>query len=309
MDKTMTLLLFLFTLLFTTSISKDHCNKDDKKTVLKIKKSLNSHVPWDPLIECGGAGDIKDHIISLIIYGSPISGQIPPEVGDLPYLETLIFGNLSKLTGPIQPTIAKLKKLRTLRLTLTKLTGPVPDFLSQLKNLVEIDLSHNDLSGSIPSSLSMLPNIFNFILSYNKLTGTVPDLYLSHNQLSGSIPKSLGKLDFNRIDFSWNKLEGDASILFGANKTTGYIDLSRNMFQFDLSKVKIPKTLGILELNHNGITGNIPVQWTEAPLQFFNVSYNRLCGCIPSGGKLQTFDTSSYFHNKCLCGAPLKSCK
>ncbi|GKV34618.1 hypothetical protein SLEP1_g42981 [Rubroshorea leprosula] len=30
---------------------------------------------------------------------------------------------------------------------------------------------------------------------------------------------------------------------------------------------------------------------------------------IPVGGKLQRFDYSSYFHNRCLCGAPLPSCK
>ncbi|CAF1789320.1 unnamed protein product [Brassica oleracea var. botrytis] len=83
----------------------------------------------------------------------------------------------------------------------------------------------------------------------------------------------------------------------------------RNMFQFDLSRVEIPKTLGILDLNHNGIIGSIPVQWTGTPLQIFNVSYNRLCGCIPTGGKLQEFDSYSYFHNKCLCGAPLDRCK
>ncbi|RID42673.1 hypothetical protein BRARA_J02541 [Brassica rapa] len=38
-------------------------------------------------------------------------------------------------------------------------------------------------------------------------------------------------------------------------------------------------------------------------------SYNRLCGPIPTGGSLQRFDSYIYFHNKCLCGAPLDSCK
>ncbi|KAG7549800.1 Leucine-rich repeat [Arabidopsis thaliana x Arabidopsis arenosa] len=332
MDKTMTVLsslLFLFTFL-TISLSKDLCNQNDKNTLLKIKKSLNNpyHLAsWHPetdccswyCLECGDA-TVNHRVTALTIFSGQISGQIPPEVGDLPYLETLVFRKLSNLTGQIQPTIAKLKNLRYLRLSWTNLTGPIPDFLGQLKNLEFLELSFNDLSGSIPSSLSTLPNIMALELSRNKLTGsipesfgsfpgTVPDLRLSHNQLSGPIPKSLGNLDFNRIDFSRNKLEGDASMLFGANKSTWSIDLSRNMFNFDISKVEIPKALGILDLNHNGITGNIPVQWTEPPLQFFNVSYNKLCGHIPTGGKLQTFDSYSYFHNKCLCGAPLEICK
>ncbi|KAF2571349.1 hypothetical protein F2Q70_00006514 [Brassica cretica] len=325
----------LFSLLFfithlTNASSKDQCNQNDKKTLLKIKKSLNNpyHLAsWDPKsdccawnsLECDDA-TVNRRVISLTIFSAQISGQIPPEVGDLPYLQKLVFRKITNLTGQIPHTITKLKYLRFLRLSWTNVTGPVPEFLSQLMNLDYLNLSFNELSGSIPSSLSLLPKLLYVDLSRNKLTGTipesfgsfpgkVPDLFLSHNQLSGSIPKSLGNLNFNRIDFSRNKFIGDASMLFGANKTTFSIDLSRNMFQFDLSRVEIPNTFGILDLNHNGITGNIPVQWTENPFQIFNVSYNRLCGRIPTGGKLQTFDSYAYFHNKCLCGAPLDSCK
>ncbi|KAG2262793.1 hypothetical protein Bca52824_069872 [Brassica carinata] len=330
MSKTTTLLLFLFftLLLLTTSLSKDLCHKDDKNALLKIEKSLNSPhnniISWDPKDDCCTWFSVKcgdnHRVTSLVITYQQISAQIPPEVGDLPYLQTLIFRKLSNLTGPIPPTIAKLKYLRFLRLSWTNLTGPVPGFLGQLKDLEYIDLSYNDLSGSIPSSLALLPKLGYLELSRNKLTGTIPEsfgsfpaelpyLILSHNQLSGSIPKSLGNVDFNQIDFSRNKLTGDASMLFGANKTTFSIDLSRNMFQFDLTRVEISESVGVLDLNHNGITGSIPVQWTEHSLQILNISYNRLCGRIPTGGSLQRFDSYTYFHNKCLCGAPLDSCK
>ncbi|GLT88275.1 hypothetical protein SLE2022_063080 [Rubroshorea leprosula] len=70
------------------------------------------------------------------------------------------------------------------------------------------------------------------------------------------------------------------------------VDLSRNKLEFDLSKVEIPKNLQSLDLNHNRILGT-----ADSNLQFFNVRYNRLCVEIPMGGKLQSFDYSSYFHN------------
>ncbi|XP_013626421.1 PREDICTED: polygalacturonase inhibitor 2-like [Brassica oleracea var. oleracea] len=331
MDKITTTFLFsLLALLLTTTLSKDLCHKDDENTLLKIKKSLNNPytiISWDPKddcctwvsIECGDA-TVDHRVISLDISNDDVSAQIPPEVGDLPYLQTLIFRKLPNLTGEIQPTIAKLKYLRFLWLSWTNLTGPVPEFLSQLKDLEYINLSFNDLSGSIPGSLSLLPKLGILELSRNKLTGSIPEsfgafkgvvppeLFLSHNQLSGSIPKSLGNLDFHRIDFSRNKLEGDASMMFGAKKTSWSVDLSRNKLQFDISKVKVATTVHNLDLNHNTITGSIPVQWTELTLQSFNVSYNRLCGRIPQGGDLQIFDAYAYLHNKCLCGAPLQSC-
>lgn len=140
-------------------------------------------------------------------------------------------------------------------------------------------------------------------------TGKVPDLYLSHNQLSGSVPKSLGDLNFTVIDFSRNKLEGDISFLFGKNKTIQIVDFSRNLFEFNLTKVQFPASLTSLDLNHNSIAGSLPAGLTGLDLQFLNVSYNRLCGQIPNGGKLQSFDSTAYFHNRCLCGAPLPACK
>lgn len=99
-------------------------------------------------------------------------------------------------------------------------------------------------------------------------------------------------------------------MLFGANKTTQQLDVSRNLLAFDLSKVVFQTSLIALDLNHNQIYGSIPVGLTAVDfLQGLNVSYNRLCGEIPQGGRLQRFDVDSYFHNKCLCGSPLPSCK
>ena len=61
----------------------------------------------------------------------------------------------------------------------------------------------------------------------------------------------------------------------------------RNLLEFNLSKVVLAKRLIALDLNQNKIYGSIPVEITALKLQFFNVSYNRLCGQIPIGGKLQ----------------------
>ena len=102
---------------------------------------------------------------------------------------------------------------------------------------------------------------------------------------------------------------GDVSFLFGSNKTVQIVDLSRNLFGFDLTKVVFPASLTSLDLNHNMVTGRLPAGLASLDLQFLNVSYNRLCGQIPTGGKLQSFDITSYFHNRCLCGAPLTACK
>jgi hypothetical protein len=320
-----------------TPIEGYKCHPQDKKVLLQIKKDFNNPYllsSWDPKTPCCGWNAIQcdektNRVNSISIFDrgllTKFSGHIPPSIGDLPYLESLNFDTLPYLTGPIQPTIAKLKNLKYLYIEHTNVSGPVPAFLGQLKNLVFLHLSGNNLTGTIPSSLSQLPKITSLRLDGNKLTGSIPesfgsfqkpgpDLVLARNQLSGPIPVSLGKLDTDRIDLSRNKFVGDASFLFGRNKRTQIIDISRNLFSFDFSKVDFPKkSLQTLDISHNKIYGKLPVTLTIVEnFQNFNVSYNQLCGEIPHGGsgRLQDrFDQYAYLHNKCLCGAPLSKCK
>ncbi|KAK1386671.1 Polygalacturonase-inhibiting protein [Heracleum sosnowskyi] len=326
--KVFIIFLFYFFSLSLPSYSK-RCNPEDEKVLLQIKLALDNpyHLAsWIPDTECCNwycvdCDPINNRINALTIFQANISGQIPAAVGDLPFLDKLIFRHITNITGEIPSAIAKLSKLRMVRLSWTNLTGPVPSFFSKLTTLTYLDLSFNQLTGSIPPSLSLLPNLGALHLDRNRLTGTIPesfgaftglsppDLFLSHNQLSGPVPKSLGNINFSTIDFSRNRLAGDISFLFGKAKTLQGADFSRNLFEFDISKLEFPETLSVLDLNHNILKGSVPVGLTTLEnLQQFNVSYNRLCGQIPVGGKLQSFTYAEYFHNRCLCGAPLPAC-
>lgn len=117
-------------------------------------------------------------------------------------------------------------------------------------------------------------------------------------------------MNFAHLDLSRNALAGDASGLFGPGKELQYVDLSRNAFEFDLSAVVFPEQLDFVDVSHNAISGGVPAQVANLTnLQFFNVSYNRLCGALPTGWRMATFDLYNFQHNKCLCGAPLPQCK
>jgi len=118
---------------------------------------------------------------------------------------------------------------------------------------------------------------------------------------------SLARLNSLVVDLSHNRLEGDASMFFGFSKQTETIDLSWNMLSFDMGRLELPETLKLLDVSHNRVYGKLPEGVKN--LQWLNVSYNRLCGEIPKGGNMQTLSTNSFSHNKCLCGAPLPSCK
>lgn len=307
----------------------EKCHPNDKKALLKIKKDLNNPyalTSWKPNTDCCDWYVVECHpkthrIVQLHLFAADVSGQIPAAISDLPYLQTLMFHKLN-LTGQIPPSIAKLTNLKSLDLSWNHLSGHVPSFLTQLKKLTYLDLSFNKFSGSIPPSFSLFRNLEAIHLDRNMLTGKIPEtlghfagrvpsLFLSHNQISGEVPRSLGNLNFDTLDFSRNKLTGDVSFLFGAKKTTFKLDFSRNLLEFDLSKVEFPASLAVLDLNHNRITGSLPEKMVKlVNLQLLNVSYNRLCGKIPAGGELQRMGYTAYFHNPpCLCGAPLPKCK
>ncbi|KAI0519584.1 hypothetical protein KFK09_007035 [Dendrobium nobile] len=331
---------FIYLLLFLPLlITAEKCNKYDKRALLSIKAAFNNPyllASWTSSSACcewygiqcdpGVPGNSDgSRVTSLFIStDSNVTGTIPPAIGDLPFLTTLGFHKFPNVTGNIPYSITRLTRLTFLFLTWNSLSGPIPSFLSQIPSLTDIYLAFNKFSGSIPPELAKLPFIQIFDFSRNRLTGSIPaefgnfnksyppDLVLNHNSLSGDLPVSLGVPEWGKIDLSRNNFTGDASFLFGVGKSTRYIDLSRNEFAFDLSRVTFPVNLTILDLNHNKITGSIPAQinqLVDSPyFPVFNVSYNRLCGEIPAGPITATFGVDSYFHNKCLCGSPLPPC-
>ncbi|XP_073038017.1 polygalacturonase inhibitor-like [Primulina eburnea] len=318
-------------LIFLSEFHLSHsakCHPEDKKVLLAIKKYYNNAyetISWDPSTGCCGwnsvsCGERTDRIDGIDFSYSPdITGHITELFGDLPYLESLSLHKIPGLIGTIPHSITKLTKLKSLIISWTNISGPIPSYLGEVNSLTFLDLSFNNLSGSIPPSLAELRNLEGLRLDRNKLSQSIPEsfgnltpslqyLYLSHNQLSGTLPKGWGDLPFLIVELQRNKLEGDVKFLFKKNKDIQRVDFSRNQLEFDMSDADFPESLFNLDFNHNKIYGSLPQSLVKLDNAHLNVSYNRLCGKIPVGGRLQERGYSAFFHNKCLCGDPLPDC-
>ncbi|KAK9664576.1 hypothetical protein RND81_14G052900 [Saponaria officinalis] len=376
------LLLLTFTsLIFISSIhitfSIDLCNPSDKNTLLQISSHFNNASPfstWLPNTDCcanwsGIECDTHGRVTMLAINNADdIVGEIPPVIGNLPFLQFLDLSVFPHLSGEIPQTLTKLTNLNHLDFSLNNLSGPIPDFISQLKLLNDIDLSGNSFSGPIPSSLGQLtnlqsanlgsnqltgpipaslgriktlvqlyiyinnltgplppslgslPNLDELNISQNKLIGSIPpnfgsfknpdlQLDLSFNSLTGPLPTNLGRVNITAINLSNNRFTGDASFMFGNQKTVlTSINLSNNQFKFDFSNTGLPPGLKNLDISHNMIYGSLPKNIGQLPLQTIDVSFNQLCGQIPTGRRLKRFSANKFSNNKCLCGLPLPAC-
>lgn len=330
---------FLFPLLFiissslqiTHSLSSEHCNQNDKNTLLQIKNQMgpNSYFfsTWQPSTDCckswfNVACNTRSNRVNYLTIGqtTELSGPIPLIVAELSGLEVLFFNDIPGLTGPIPSAISNLTNLQDLEIYRNNLTGPIPDSLARLKKLTTLDLSKNYLSGPIPGSLSLLNNLSRLDLSQNRLTGSIPKSFANfkmlffqahQNRLSGPIPKSLNRAGFTWINFSGNRLTGDASFLFGGSQNLlEVINLKNNALSFNFSNVEFSSKIRTLDVSQNMIYGSLPNQLAELPLKtMFNVSYNKLCGPIPTGNWVDRFGVDAFSHNKCLCGTPLPPCK
>ena len=140
---------------------------------------------------------------SLKLYQSQLTGEIPPEIGNLTNLIWLSLSN-NPLTGSIPSEIGNLTNLTNLRLFNNQLTGEIPPEIGNLTNLIFLELDHNQLTGEIPSEIGNLTNLTTLWLWDNQLTGEIPSeignltnligLQLSNNQLTGEIPESICNL-------------------------------------------------------------------------------------------------------------------
>ncbi|CAM8938785.1 unnamed protein product [Rhodiola kirilowii] len=274
----------------------------------------------------------------LSLENNMLTGNIPDIFSSFKKL-LFLYLNGNSFTGRIPASIASLAPtLVDLKLGRNNLTGQIPEFLSKFKSLDTLDLSRNRFTGTVPKSFSNLTKIFNLDLSRNLLVDPFPELFvkgiesldLSYNRFNlGSIPKwvqsspiiyslKLAKCGlkmkiedfkpaqtyfYDYIDLSDNEITGSPVQLINAtNFLVGFYG-SGNQLKFDFEKLRFSATLTELDLSRNLVYGKVPSG--VAQLKKLNVSYNRLCGKLPT----TSFPASAFVGNACLCGSPLGACK
>ncbi len=225
-----------------------------------------------------------------------LTGEIPPELGNLAKLEILSLGT-NQLTGEIPSELGNLANLRQLRLSWNLLVGNIPPELGNLAKLGTLWLGDNQLTGEIPPELVQLSGLETLSLGDNQLTGEIPpelgnlanlnSLDLQRSQLTGEIPPELGNLA---------KLE---TLSLGDNQLTGEIPP-------ELGNLA---TLGFLSLQHNQLTGEIPPELGNlANLGWLSLGDNQLTGRIPQElSRLSSLRRLFFDGNPGLCapGTPL----
>jgi len=251
--------------------------------------------------------EFPDSMLVLSAYSNNFVGTLPPSLAHCTQLQLLDLSK-NELTGQLPGYLAALQGLRVLSVGYNKLHGSIPSNITNLIKLQVLDLSNNRISGKIPSNLERLQGFktigsselsgnilyedleivikgFEYTLTYVLATNTILDL--SSNNLIGEIPPSIGNLSSLRLlNLSSNQLEGNIPASLGDISTLEQLDLAKN----DLSG-EIPQELSMLSM-----------------LAYLDVSSNKLCGRIPLGTQFDTFNTTSFQGNRCLCGFPLQAC-
>ncbi len=175
------------------------------------------------------------NLSGLILHSNRLSGEIPVELGNLYNLRILNLGNYWELVTESDLFGNRLSEEIPRELDVKQLSGGIPAELGNLTNLTELYLGNNQLSGEIPPELGSLSNLQDLDLGENQLSGEIPvelgnlanlnSLYLYGNQLSGEIPVELGNLaNLNSLHLYDNQLSGE--IPAGLGNLTNIYELS-----------------------------------------------------------------------------------
>ncbi|KAL3631589.1 LRR receptor-like serine/threonine-protein kinase ghr1 [Castilleja foliolosa] len=155
--------------------------------------------------------------------------------------------------------------LRVLDLSYNQLSGELPGF-NYVYDLQVLKLGNNRFSGSIPNGL----------LGGDSLVLT--ELDLSGNNLSGPI-SMITSTTLRVLNLSSNMLSGQLPALTGS---CAVIDLSRNQFEGNLTRLLKWGNIEVLDLSQNRLVGPVPEATAQfLRLNYLNLSSNSLFGSLP----------------------------
>ncbi|MED6159873.1 hypothetical protein PIB30_046239 [Stylosanthes scabra] len=243
-----------------------------------------------------------------------MKGSFPNLIGQQKNLKQLYLSN-NQLRGSILDLLSQHKNLEYLDLSSNHFSGSIPEQFSQNnKHLKSLDLSNNMFSGSILSTLGNLSSLRELSIGSNSFSGTISEtffsklsqldtldlsnstfefhfdpewippfqltqLFLANTKLGPYFPswiytqKSLRGLDASSSRVSivdedkfWTLVE-QCSLFF----------MSNNSINLHLSNLTL--STGVLRLDHNNFTGNLP---HLSPIALYiDLSYNSFSGSIP----------------------------
>ena len=263
----------------------------------------------------GVSTDTDGSVIWLYLVRNGLSGSIPPEVGDLTNLMSLVLIR-NGLSGSIPPELGDLTNLTQLWLIDNGFSGSIPPEVGDLTNLTQLSLDRNGLSGSIPPELGDLTNLTHLDLSFNRLSGSIPPelgdltnlthLYLYGNGLSGSIPPEVGDLtNLTQLSLYGNGLSGSIPPEVGDLTNLTELSLGDNGLSGS-----IPPELGdltnltYLYLDDNGLSGSIPPELGDLTyLKELSLDDNGFSGSIPPELGDLTYLTDLFLHGNGLSGS------
>ena len=169
--------------------------------------------------------DLNDKVLSVSLLSRGLFGAIPPQLGQLTSLKTLMLSD-NRMSGRIPPQVAALPRLEVFDVGYNRVTGSIPSFTSSFlrsfnatsnllvgtlsddvghlhQSLEKYDVSGNFLTGTLPRSFREMTNLDTLDVSENGFTGTIPpnlgdlmrlkNVYADENRLVGPIPPNLAR--------------------------------------------------------------------------------------------------------------------
>jgi hypothetical protein len=224
-------------------------------------------------------------VTAIVLDACGLQGTLPPSLGNLSGLQTLLISSSPHLTGALPAAMASLTDLRTLNITRCQLSGTLPPEWSAL-TVLSLELASNRLSGPLPASWSAMSQLRVLLLSDNELTSSLPASWSMIHPVFGGLDPG-----FNQLSLDSNQLTGTLPDAWANMTVMVGLNLSNNRLSGSLPGSWAQLKIKTLLLGSNLFTGELPPSWGALPsamgisLSSLDISSTCLRSSVPWPGK------------------------